>query len=221
MKIRRCIYKLLTGNKAGKLLFYRFRNLFFPGSAAYWEKRYARNGNSGVGSYDDHAVYKADFINRFVAAHGIRRVVELGCGDGNQLKYLRFDNYLGADVSVTALQKCKHLFEHDSSKTFCSYDSKFYQRAIDYKAELSLSLDVIYHLVEDTVFEKYMYDLFALSSRYVIVYAWDANENQTYHVRHRNFSKWINDHIVGYQLKERITQSPFCDFFIYEKISDA
>lgn len=88
-----------------------------------------------------------------------------------------------------------------------------------FKPELSLSLDVIYHLVEDKVYEKYMHDLFSLASRYVIIYAWDTEERKNYHVRHRNFSKWIRNNIAGFQLKDRITQSPYCDFFIYEKIS--
>jgi hypothetical protein len=46
-----------------------------------------------------------------------------------------------------------------------------------------------------------------------------VEEGKKYHVRHRNFSKWIKENISGFQLKERITQSPYCDFFIYEKIS--
>jgi hypothetical protein len=44
-----------------------------------------------------------------------------------------------------------------------------------------------------------------------------VEEGKKYHVRHRNFSKWIKENISGFQLKERITQSPYCDFFIYEK----
>lgn len=32
----------------------------FPGSVAYWENRYSAGGNSGVGSYDLFAKFKAD-----------------------------------------------------------------------------------------------------------------------------------------------------------------
>ena len=38
------------------------------------------------------------------------------------------------------------------------------------RAELALSLDVIYHLVEDTVYESYMGQLFDSATKYVIVY---------------------------------------------------
>ena len=53
-------------------------------SSRFWEKRYARGGNSGAGSYGKLAMYKKAFINKFVAAHGVETVAEFGCGDGNQ-----------------------------------------------------------------------------------------------------------------------------------------
>ena len=56
------------------------------GSAAYWEKRYAASGTSGVGSYALFAQFKADVVNQFVATHGVHSVVEFGCGNGNQLE---------------------------------------------------------------------------------------------------------------------------------------
>jgi hypothetical protein len=44
-------------------------------------------------------------------------------------------------------------------------------------------------------------------------------KNKKYHVHYRNFSKWIKENISRFELIERITQSPYCDFFIYEKTS--
>ena len=40
----------------------------FAGSAAYWEERYRRGGNSGAGSYGKLAEFKAEVINDFVAS---------------------------------------------------------------------------------------------------------------------------------------------------------
>nr|BFF27640.1 hypothetical protein GCM10025732_56050 [Glycomyces mayteni] len=57
----------------------------FPGSAAYWEKRYADGGNSGGGSRGTNAEFKAEVLNKFTAEHGIESVIEFGCGDGEQL----------------------------------------------------------------------------------------------------------------------------------------
>ena len=197
----------------------KFKNFFFPGSYKYWERRYRKNGNSGAGSYGEKAAYKAGIINQFVKQNNIQKIIEVGCGDGNQLKQFSFPEYIGLDVSPTAIRLCKDIFKEDASKQFLLYDEKEIDTRLEgLNAELSLSLDVIYHLVEDEVYEKYMHRLFSVSSRYVIIYAWDVEEAKKFHVRHRNFSKWITENITGYQLKERITQSPYCDFFIYEKL---
>src|SRR5262245_15823168 len=78
----------------------------FPGSGRYWEDRYGTEGNSGVGSYGKFAAFKAEVINVFVAARGVQSVIELGCGDGNQLKLAQYPKYTGYDVSETAVRKC-------------------------------------------------------------------------------------------------------------------
>lgn len=219
MKIRQLLYRACTSNRLGSALFQKIRNYSFPGSASYWEKRYAKNGNSGVGSYGENALYKANVINQFVEDHNVHRIIELGCGDGNQLKQFDFPEYIGLDVSPTAVRLCLDIFKDDPSKQFFLYDEKTVgDIRKDFKPELSLSLDVIYHLVEDRVYEKYMRDLFSLASRYVIIYAWDTEQEKNYHVRHRNFSKWIENNIARFRVKETIRNPAFCDFFIYEKI---
>lgn len=85
---------------------------------------------------------------------------------------------------------CKDIFKDDSTKQFFLYDEKSIENNLrSFDAELSLSLDVIYHLVKDEVYGKYMNNLFSCSTNYVIIYAWDLEEGKKYHVRHRNFSK--------------------------------
>lgn len=127
----------------------------FTSSADYWETRYALNGNSGAGSYGRMARFKASIINEFMKTNDINTVVEFGCGDGNQLTQANYPNYLGIDVSQKAIELCKNRFKDDVSKSFCHVDD-----VNNSKAELSMSLDVIYHLVEDAVYNKYMTDLF-------------------------------------------------------------
>jgi len=211
-------YRLLMGNRFSRYLFIKTINLAFPGSATYWEKRYrSKKGNSGVGSFGEKALYKAEFLNRFVAEKGISNVVELGCGDGHQTSYFQFPFYIGLDVSKTAIQKCLERFNGDHSKSFFVFDGK-QDNSTSPKAELALSLDVIYHLVEDDVYESYMHYLFNAATKYVIIYAWNVDEKRKYHVRHRPFSQWIEDHIRGFQLVERISRDTFCDFFVYERV---
>jgi hypothetical protein len=197
----------------------------FPGSVEYWEQRYAQDGNSGVGSYGKFAEFKAEVLNAFVRDHKIRTVIEYGCGDGNQLQLTPYPSYTGFDVSETAIGKCREMFKGDASKTFRLVDQYSGE-----KADLTLSLDVIYHLVEDDVFESYMRRLFASADRYVIVYSSNTDDNRGYegsHVRHRHVTKWIEAHMKDWRLLQHIPnkhpykgdyrEGSFADFFAYTR----
>ncbi|MDH3239924.1 MAG: class I SAM-dependent methyltransferase [Alphaproteobacteria bacterium] len=171
-------------------------------SHIYWEERYTSGGNSGVGSYGKFARFKADVINSFVEDNGIGSVIEFGCGDGHQLKLANYHRYTGLDISRNAIARCRDMFAHDESKTFLLMDAY-----TDQKADLALSLDVIYHLIEDDVFEVYMHKLFDSATRFAIIYSSDIDENKGYensHVRHRKFTSWVKANIKGWSLKQNI-----------------
>lgn len=167
-------------------------SLAFRQSGQYWDDRYRLKGNSGAGSYGRLADFKAEVINDFVKKQSIQSVMEFGCGDGNQLSLADYPRYTGFDVSAHAIELCKSRFRNDSTKDFYSVDDWS-----GHQAELAMSLDVIYHLIEDEIFEKYMNTLFSAGSRFVIVY---ASNNEEYnvsiskyaqHVHHRKFTDWV------------------------------
>lgn len=195
----------------------------FPGSADYWKQRYRTGGNSGSGSYNELAEFKAEILNRFVHDHRIETVIEFGSGDGNQLRLADYPSYIGYDVSPDAIAACKQVFANDKGKMF-----KLAEEYAGETAELSLSLDVIYHLVEDTVFDQYMRRLFAAAERFVIIYSSNTDENsdaQAPHVRHRKFSRWVESTLGEWTLLEHIPnkypynpreeKGTFADFFVY------
>lgn len=193
------------------------RNLIFPGSAAYWEKRYRKNGNSGAGSYGRNALYKATILNEFVRDNNIKSVIEFGCGDGNLAMQFHFPSYIGLDVSTAAIEKCSEVCKNDHDKQFFISD----KRMAGLKAELAISLDVIYHLIEEEVYENYMKQLFAAATKYVIIYGWDVESDKNYHVKHRKFSEWIKDSVPDFKLFNQIKNPTFSDFYIYQRINPA
>lgn len=201
-----------------------FKRGRFEGSTSYWEQRYARGGHSGAGSYNRLAKFKSDFLNSFVEANEIQSVIEFGSGDGAQLDLARYPEYIGVDVSETAVAATRSRFARDSSKRF--YHSSEIPECI--RAELSLSLDVIYHLVEDKVFDSYMHGLFEAATRFVIIYS-SNNEARaaTPHVRHRRFTDWVASNRPDYRLKVRVPNAfpfddddpdntSFADFYVFE-----
>ncbi len=198
-------------------------------SANYWESRYRDGRNSGAGSYNRLALFKAEVINRFVMEHDIQSVIEFGCGDGSQLQLAEYRSYIGVDVSPTVLEATKQAFEGDPTRTFIHVD----EVGPAHFSDLSMSLDVIYHLVEDGVFERYMRQLFDCARRYVIIYSSnDDRLSDSVHVRHRRFTDWIARNRpafgqIGYlknaypeDLKD-IDNTSFADFYFFEKESAA
>jgi SAM-dependent methyltransferase len=171
-------------------------------SAGYWDSRYVAGGNSGVGSYGELAEFKARVLNGFVAERQVKSVIELGCGDGNQLSLARYPIYMGYDVSPSAIKRCQEQFGGDPSKRFVLLDEAC---TFNRMAEMALSLDVIYHLVEDRVYERHMESLFRAATRFVIIYS--DNEDlprQWAHIRHRRFSDWIEQNRLKWRLVEHI-----------------
>lgn len=165
----------------------------FEGSSAYWERRYRAGGTSGQGSYGVLAEFKAEVLNAFVVDRSVSSVVEFGSGDGHQLQLAAYPRYLGIDVSRSAIERCQRLFRDDPTKTFLLYDPQLFDDPAGFiHADLALSLDVIFHLVEDTTFERYMSALFRAADRFVIMYSSDVDQRTPGpHERHRKFSTWV------------------------------
>jgi hypothetical protein len=194
----------------------------FPGSEDYWIQRYLLGGNSGSGSYSQLAEFKAKIINDFVKKNNITEIIEYGSGDGNQLKLAEYPSYIGFDVSSNAIKLCEDTFQDDITKSF-----KLISEYNGETAQLTLSLDVLYHLIEDDIFYSYMERLFDSSEQFVIIYSSDYDEAQNHHVKQRKFTKWIETNISHWKLAQYIPnefpykgnneEGSLSDFYIYKK----
>lgn len=193
----------------------------FRGSEAYWRERYAHGGNSGVGSYGKFAQFKAEVLNDFVEEHHVGSVIEFGSGDGNQLTLARYPEYTGFDVSELTVQICRARFPQHRFELMSDYRSE--------QADLALSLDVIYHLVEDEAFDHYMRILFGAGRRFVVIYSSNHEAHgDAAHVRHRKFTDWTEANAAGWALARRIPNrypfhgdyrtGSFADFYIFHRI---
>jgi hypothetical protein len=197
----------------------------FPGSKKYWEERYKTGGNSGQGSYGKLAEFKAEVINSFVKEKRINSIVEFGCGDGNQVSLFDFPKYIGLDVSETAVNLCRERFIKDKTKSFFLYKPEEVESNKSlFKAELSLSLDVIYHLVEDLQFDLYMKNLFQSAEKFVIIYSSNTGKNPegtSPHIKYRRFTDWIEKNAPEWELfrkiKNKYPKESFSDFFIFSR----
>lgn len=194
-------------------------------TAHYWERRYRAGWTSGSGSEGELARFKADFLNSFVLAHGIRDVIEFGCGDGEQLQLATYPRYLGFDVSRTAISLCATKFANDPSKAFIWYDPTLAANIGTFiRADVAISLDVVYHLLEDEAYISYLRNLFQSARRFVIIYSSDRVDAATAsHVKHRQFTSYVRVQFPEFALRERIDNphrdQSLADFFVYERLA--
>ena len=118
-------------------------------SAQYWEERYRSGRNSGAGSYGRLAEFKAAFLNDFYKNNDITSHIDFGVGDGNQLSLLTPANYIGVDVAPTVIERARIRFAERNNYRFLLTSEL---EGVD-RCDLSSSIDVIYHLIEDQIFE--------------------------------------------------------------------
>jgi hypothetical protein len=225
MKTVRARVKAAPGGASLVNLNRRLRRRFLrvDDSAEFWELTYAKGGTSGPGSYGASARYKADFLNELIEARGIRSAIEFGCGDGNQLSLVAYPSYIGFDVSPTAIRRCISRFGNDGTKSFFLYRSDCFVDSTGlFTADLGVSLEVIFHLLEDEVYEGYMRDLFGCAESYVVIFGSDADElGEDPSVRHRPVVRWVEQHAARWRLVDRIScdwdPESFSSFFVFQR----
>lgn len=196
-------------------------------SASYWENRYANSGNSGDGSYGELAEFKARTINRIITDKNIRSIIEFGCGDGNNLALYQLNEYTGVDVSKTAVEMCARKFK---GRPYQFKTLGEYVAGPRHHHDMALSIDVIFHLVENDIYQEYMERLFDAASRHVLIYSSCVNYHQTRHVRHRNFMHWVAGHRPQWTLEAVLPNefpapdlladvpgTSFADFYLYAR----
>lgn len=195
-------------------------------SSTYWQERYRQGSNSGPGSYGRLALFKAEIINRFVRDNNIADIIEFGSGDGAQLTLADYPRYVGVDVSPSAVALCRRMFAGDPGKTFLEAGSGESDAA---RAELAMSLDVIYHLVEDEVYETYMRRLERSATRFVCVYSSNIElPGHVPHIRHRCFTDWFARNAPQWALSDYVrnrysydvanpAETSWADFYFFER----
>jgi cyclopropane fatty-acyl-phospholipid synthase-like methyltransferase len=169
----------------------------FESTEKYWIERYQNGGNSGQGSYNEFAEHKGEVINTFVDDNAIETVLELGCGDGNQLSYYNFKSYTGYEVSPPAIELCKTKFQNDPAKRFFHL-SEFKPTKVD----LAISVDVLYCLVENETYEDHLQKLFTPETKYVLVFSsnHDKNDARFAHIKHRKFTDWVEKNRPDFEM---------------------
>ena len=182
----------------------------------FWENRYKAGGNSGAGSYGEYAEHKAKVINDYIIKYNIKTISDFGCGDGNQISLLKgYEAYNGFDISEYIINKCREKFK--------AMPMKFFSDILMLpEAELTLSLDVLYHIVEEKDYVFYLNQLFGKSKKYVLVFStnYDGNNVVADYIFHRKFTDWVDKNYKDFKLVDVVGNylQTSAQFYLFERI---
>jgi len=184
----------------------------------YWDERYKKGLSSGKGSQGEFKTFKADYINNMIKIYGINTIGELGTGDGNMLSsYTGFKEYYGYDISKIAIDKCSEIFKNRP-------DLNFVYNISDIPiVDLSMSIDVSYHIIDEKIFYEHLEYLYNISKNYILIYTvnTDDNHGKAAHIKYRR----TNDIFLDNHKVKLIDCTPnpiegygHVRFYLYEKI---
>ena len=182
-----------------------------------WNNRYQNGGNSGSGSYNELYIFKRDIINDIINKNSIKSIIDFGCGDGNQIKEINAKNYIGIDIAKASIDICKMKYNNDSTKKFYTYNEI---DTMNLQSDLTMSLDVLYHILEEECYVTYLKNLFS-SSNYVLIYSNNYNGHIDDHMHTRKFTNDVENMFPNWDLHEKINQiypkKSSADFYLYKK----
>ena len=161
-------------------------------TATYWENRYMTGGISGPGSRGAEADEKVRIVQSVIDDRGVTSMIDLGCGDGYIATQLNVPMYVGYDPSAMSLKLCKTLMPE---RLFIDHLPHFVEPRLD----LTLSMDVIFHLIDDIDFQKHLTILLGLTKKDALIYGTNHVQRGAAHVLHR---EWVGTIPLGWSVEE-------------------
>ena len=170
----------------------------------YWCARYEQGGMAGAASYGDSAKKRGACVTNVLQRYSVQSLIDLGCGDADQVSHIHVPCYFGVDVSPAAIRRCIRSCKDDASRKF----------VVDHAvppeifADAILLMDVLHCLTDDELFRTVLKSAFCHpSASMVIIVGHDKDlPQQVRHIRHRTFGSVIRDAFPEWQLA--LKQSP-------------
>ncbi len=169
----------------------------------YWNGRYARGVNSGYGSYGEQLDKKLKWLSDL----SVQSITDIGCGDfntgSNLLELYPKASYIGYDISPVIIEKNKALYPYEFTTKFPPLG-----------ADLTLCIDVLYHVLDDVEYSALILNLKqALRfGKYLAVTAYEDEQPAASHLKIRKFDyKSFGEPIIREIVEENGSQY----FYLY------
>lgn len=131
----------------------------------FWDKHYYEGGTSGPGSIDSYRDWKWKVITGM--AGQIDDVIDIGCGDLSFWEGKQCKNYTGIDISKVIIDKNIKL------RPVWNFIVKSADELVgELQAPVVLCLDVLFHIMDEVVYEKIFKNLGHYSSKWIFLNTW-------------------------------------------------
>lgn len=160
-----------------EVLGYKNKKINFEVST-YWDNRYRSGGGSGAGSEGTYLEIKKKVILPIINELGIKNIEDFGCGEGSLIPYLPLDRYKGYDISPTIINKLKNKYGGSTK-----YEFNLINEACVGEPDMALSLDVFFHLVEDSVCDEYLQKIIGSRPKWILFLTWNSKVIYTEHIK--------------------------------------
>ncbi len=132
-----------------------------------WNVHYRLGGSSGLGSVGLSRSWKWSVIGKHVAR--VDEVVDVGCGDLSFWEGRDCLHYVGIDSSSYIIKKDR------LNRPNWSFVESRGERSLAVSGRVVFCLDVLFHVLDDDVFELIIKNLCAYSSEWIFVHTWYKN----------------------------------------------
>ncbi|MCZ7355869.1 MAG: methyltransferase domain-containing protein [Candidatus Methanoperedens sp.] len=133
----------------------------------YWDKRYSSGGGSGEGSIGEYRDFKWEVITQYVPK--IDNVLDIGCGDLSFWEGRDCEHYTGVDISPNIIEKNR------KNKPHWNFMISNSEKKLNLKSDLGICNDVLFHIMDDAIFEKILNNLCEYSKKYIFIFTWNKN----------------------------------------------
>jgi SAM-dependent methyltransferase len=138
----------------------------------FWEYRYKTNIElgSGFGSRGKHLLYKRQLLNDIYNITDFKSVLDVGCGDIEVITGINFKNYTGIDMSPFIVNRNAKI--KPNYKFLCADFTLLDTEPL--KADLVLCFDVLIHLHDYDVYNKFVSQLFKVTKKTFIISGYNS-----------------------------------------------
>lgn len=145
-----------------------------------WWSKNIENWKTYIRSYNEGIDFPSrKWLANFLKIHGVKSVVDVGCGGGIDLEQYRKDGYvgeyLGVDYTPEAIETCKEMFPNEK---FAVADARFLSAVLE---QNSYEVVTIRHTLDHIDnWQAALESAYKVASRFVVIVLWVPPEKETF-----------------------------------------